>query len=1001
MAYLLKILILEDLPADVEFVVRELKKYGLNFEYKNVDNRLDYINALDNYIPDVVLSDHNLPQFNSIEALEIFKEKKLLIPFILVTGTVSEEFAVRILKLGADDYILKENLTRLPVAIESALKQREQEAANFNANLELVKSEEKHRLLVSQASDAIFYLDENGYFLQVNESAINMLGHTEGEFLKMNVRDLIDCSNSNKKPSFIDLLNSNTSITFVREYFTKNKNKIVVEVNGKRLNDGRYLAIVRDITERGNMEIALQFEKDRLAVTLNSIGEGVIATDMNGKVILMNAVAEQLTEWKSKEAINEPLSKVFKTIHNATRKLSKNPVDLVLKSGNTVDLSNNIALVSRSGKEYIIANCGAPIKDSKNNIIGVILSFRNTTEKHKAEAAIKESENQYRLLFESAREGLLVLNAETGVIVNSNPFINSILECTSNCLIGKEIWKINELKKIVSTKAEFNELQKKEVNRFKDIHLVSKSGIKHYIEVISNIYFANNTKLIQYNIRDITDRKEAENLLEKSEYRLRSILYSEPECVKMLDIDGKLLDMNPAGLAMIEAENLEQLIYQPVYQLIKEEYRKPFEELMASVFKGNTGKLEFEIIGLKGTHRWLESHAVPFHDKLGNIISLLAITRDITKHKKAEQKLKQSEAKLKKAQEIANIGSWEINFKDSKLQWSDELFKIFGLAINEMTPTIELFISFLHPDDLAFATQKVNETLKAQISNSFNFRFIRKDGQTRYGVLESHFKLDENKNPLRVYGIVQDITQQALYEQTLKRQNKELKKTNSELDRFVYSTSHDLRAPLTSLLGLISILDEETDTSNMVHKEMIKMMRQSVTKLDDFIDSIINYSRNSRTVIKTEEINFKVLINEIKERLKFMNGFQNNFITEVINQEGKFISDKIRIGIVLSNLISNAIKYQDITKKNPFVEIIVNTNEFKATIEIEDNGIGIDKKNREKVFEMFFQGSDLSTGSGIGLYIVKETIEKLNGTIQLETEINKGSKFIITIPNLI
>ena len=178
-------------------------------------------------------------------------------------------------------------------------------------------------------------------------------------------------------------------------------------------------------------------------------------------------------------------------------------------------------------------------------------------------------------------------------------------------------------------------------------------------------------------------------------------------------------------------------------------------------------------------------------------------------------------------------------------------------------------------------------------------------------------------------------------------------------------------------------------------------MEQSVKKLDLFISDIIEYSRNARTEVFKEEINFEQKVKVVREKLMYMDGAQNTTLNVTINQNGKFVSDKSRMNIILSNILSNAIKYQDKNKETHFVAITITNNAAKATIEIEDNGIGIDQKNHAKIFEMFFRGTTLSNGSGLGMYIVKETLDKLNGSIALESEINKGSKFIISIPNLV
>jgi len=151
--------------------------------------------------------------------------------------------------------------------------------------------------------------------------------------------------------------------------------------------------------------------------------------------------------------------------------------------------------------------------------------------------------------------------------------------------------------------------------------------------------------------------------------------------------------------------------------------------------------------------------------------------------------------------------------------------------------------------------------------------------------------------------------------------------------------------------------------------------------------------------VAKEEINFEEVIQEIRGHHKFMEGANGIKLKAEIRQGTKFISDHRRVSIILNNLISNAIKYRDASKENSFLKIFVKCTKENAIIEIEDNGIGIAAKDKEKIFEMFYRSTKHSTGSGLGLYIVKETIEKLYGTIRLESELNEGAKFTVTIPN--
>ena len=220
--------------------------------------------------------------------------------------------------------------------------------------------------------------------------------------------------------------------------------------------------------------------------------------------------------------------------------------------------------------------------------------------------------------------------------------------------------------------------------------------------------------------------------------------------------------------------------------------------------------------------------------------------------------------------------------------------------------------------------------------------------------------------------------------------------SNNELDSFVYHTSHDLKAPLKSILGLISLSQNETDNNKNLEL-YLEMMEKSIHKLEEFISSVIEYSLHVKADIDHNEINFEELIDESLEKLKDYRNLKEIEIQRNIKINKPFYSDPKRLKIIFNNLITNAVKYHDFTKKHLFVKIIIIQENNHVNIRVEDNGKGIDPKFHEKIFEMFFRASEKSTGSCLGLYIFKQTISKLNGTILMKSEYGTGTTFIIDL----
>ncbi|HEX5167724.1 MAG TPA: HAMP domain-containing sensor histidine kinase [Cyclobacteriaceae bacterium] len=223
-----------------------------------------------------------------------------------------------------------------------------------------------------------------------------------------------------------------------------------------------------------------------------------------------------------------------------------------------------------------------------------------------------------------------------------------------------------------------------------------------------------------------------------------------------------------------------------------------------------------------------------------------------------------------------------------------------------------------------------------------------------------------------------------------------LTKANTELDRFVYSTSHDLRAPLTSILGLINIVDQSDNPTEI--KKYVGMMRDRIFLLDKFIKDITDYSRNNRLEVQRQKINLSQVSQEVWELLKYTPEAKEIDFQLEIPKDVVIETDQNRLKTVLLNLVSNAIRYHDTRKSDRYVRLRYQMNGKGYHIKVEDNGQGIPHSYHTKVFDMFYRANESSKGSGLGLYIVKETVSKMSGTIQLESAPGVGSTFTIKLP---
>jgi len=240
----------------------------------------------------------------------------------------------------------------------------------------------------------------------------------------------------------------------------------------------------------------------------------------------------------------------------------------------------------------------------------------------------------------------------------------------------------------------------------------------------------------------------------------------------------------------------------------------------------------------------------------------------------------------------------------------------------------------------------------------------------------------------------QEVESRRKAENKIKVSNQILKKTNVELDSFVYSVSHDLRAPIASVKGLLNLIKNEEDLKNV--NRYLEMIEQRIDQQDTFIQEILDLSRNARLKLSSDEVIFTDLLDDIFRQLQFYQEAEKIDKKISIDQKQPFICDYKRLKVIFNNILSNAIRYTN--GRNPAIAITGKVQKSKAEITVKDNGIGIGEEHLEKVFDMFYRATEKNVGSGLGLYIVKETVEKLKGDIKLDSALGEGTQITLLLP---
>ncbi|MGK7389351.1 MAG: ATP-binding protein [Candidatus Cyclobacteriaceae bacterium M2_1C_046] len=364
---------------------------------------------------------------------------------------------------------------------------------------------------------------------------------------------------------------------------------------------------------------------------------------------------------------------------------------------------------------------------------------------------------------------------------------------------------------------------------------------------------------------------------------------------------------------------------------------------------------------------------------------------------KTAEELERSQRRFELAIQGSSAAIWDWDIKNDKLHITPKLGEILDRPLSSIQgKTQEQFNNIIHPDDLPGLTKMLQEHFKTHNSFEIELRLRKGNGDYVWVLDTGQAEWDRNNKPVRMVGTIVDISEKKLAVERVREQNEMLEKANQELDRFVYSTSHDLRAPLSSLLGLINLaglstIKEERD-------ELIEMMKNQIVKLDSYIQNITDYSRNTRINVQDAEINLYEVVQEAINDLKYMEGADRLNIICEIDKEKNIFTDKERLKVIVSNLISNAIKYQDV-KKASALKIESGSQGNADYIIFSDNGIGIEKDHLDKIFNMFYRASDTSRGSGLGLYIVKEIADKLHAGIEVASIFGEGTTFKVKLPS--
>ncbi len=520
-----------------------------------------------------------------------------------------------------------------------------------------------------------------------------------------------------------------------------------------------HLCMIEDITERKRTEWELLKEKNQLKLMIDSSPVSIWFKDKLNNFIKVNQAAAKIANRPVEEVEGHSADEVFP---NESAKYYSDDLE-VINSGKPKlgivepAVANGITTWVRTDK--------IPWFDNDGNIAGLISFALDITDRVDAEEKLRDSETRYRRLFESAKDGILIIDAESGRIVDANPYLVQMLEYSEAELLGKELWKIMVFRKIAKSKDAFIELQSKEYIRFNDMSLETKSGKLINVVIASNGYYVNQKKVIQCNIRDISKRKLVEEALLESEIRLQSLVRSIPDLIWLKDKSGVYMLCNTMFERFFGAKEVDivgKTDYDFVTRKLADSFRK--NDIKAMVAGNSTKNEEWVTFADDGHQALLETTKTPMYDSWGELIGVLGMSHDITRHKQAEESLKESQQLFQDLAQISPVGIFRTRADGYTTYVNPQWSELSGLSFDEAIGYG--WLNAVHPDDRERLRSSWEKDIEIQHASNAEYRFLKSDGSIVWVIGNAVAEMKDD-SIIGFIGTITDITERKATEEAL------------------------------------------------------------------------------------------------------------------------------------------------------------------------------------------------------------------------------------------
>jgi PAS domain S-box-containing protein len=828
----------------------------------------------------------------------------------------------------------------------------------------------------------ILILNASGLILESNYAASSQMGYSKDELLSLSFVNLISSLTSIEEAggsNFNDLLKSSR---WTGELILKKKNgtEFYVSVKTKKKSEDRLLVFIIDVDQQKITENAL-IESQIKNHAFSEVTREAIFITYQGHCIESNPAASLMFGYSYEEFMGQFAS--FISSPESAETIRTN----ILKG---VTTPYEAILQKKDGAKFWAEIHGRNYQYKGKNVR--VTSIKDISQRKQYELDLKktindlrESEDKNRALSDASKEGIIF--SDKGICVECNQAACDLFGYTHDELIG--IFGTD----VIAPESRDLVRQNMISGYEKPYEAVAqrKDGSKFIGEFQGKMYHYKNQRVRLTYVRDISAQKKAEQELKEVEQKLRLFAENTNDVIWTLDNQLNFIYISPSVEKAL-GYSPDKIVGTPLFNLLTKRSRtlvqKAVDNYREKPELNNSGlrprNIELELIHNDGSIVWAEAQANAIVDNYQNIEFITGVSRDITQWKKDEIQLRQAADIMENIQSGIHLYQLE-NLDDDRtlrlIAANPAAEKITGVPTEQIIGKT-LDENFPNLRDLGIP-QNYARVVRTGVPLTIDTIDYEDSKIAALNVSLKAFPLPNN---------CVGVSFESLSE--LKKTQNELQIRNSELNNFVYKVSHDLRAPLASIKGLIHLAKYEKGPD-----EFLTRIDDSIRKLDDFIQNVLSHSRNLNTTPIVDDIDFSTLIDQCFSELNYLPGV-TRLQKKVIVKGCHFYNDSIRIFEIFRNMISNAIKYQDPEKKKSLLSITIDVTPDAANLVIEDNGVGIDEEHLPKIYTMFYRASEKSDGSGIGLYIVHQALQKINGTIKVTSELNQGTTFSISIPNL-